>query len=260
MERETSQTDKKYYRQACEEAVSSEEVFSTFKRHPPFFRVVENVIPQIGKFYFERIKTTCPSLLNLMDTYKENDKLGYPRTHDYGFGEISATTLRYISFLADINILFGSLNGFDVVEIGGGYGGQCKILTDTYHCSSYTLIDLTPALELQQKYLSRLGLDQTNVTYLTMRQVEERGDHDYDLCISNYAFSECRKDIQALYISKIINHSRRGYMNMNFIFPFSYKKEELPLVMPGADIRLTTPNNLLVTWGTSEQLRDSLCP
>jgi len=50
--------------------------------------------------------------------------------------------------------LFGLLDDAKIVEIGGGYGGQCKIIYDCFEPISYLMIDLGELLKLQEKYLN----------------------------------------------------------------------------------------------------------
>src|SRR5438876_1073823 len=82
--------------------------------------------------------------------FRRNDNCGSPRTHDFGgdIGPMAPTTLRYIKILSDLETWFGSLGGKRVVEIGGGYGGQCAVIKTRFRVSSYTLIDLQPVLSL----------------------------------------------------------------------------------------------------------------
>ena len=67
-------------------------------------------------------------------------------------------------------------------------------------------------------------------TSLVYRAMNELSTEIYDLVISNYAFTEMRRDIQDIYLEKVIYPSLRGYITYNDINPKdfnSYKKEEL---------------------------------
>ena len=84
-----------------------------------------------------------------MDAFKSNDKYGSPFVFDYpGVENISPTTLRYIKVLSDLKKHFGPLDGMNICEIGVGYGGQCRIINSMYRPSTYTLVDIRPALRL----------------------------------------------------------------------------------------------------------------
>lgn len=86
--------------------------------------------------------------------------------------------------------------------------------------------------------------------------LENLAQNDYDLLISNYAFSELSRDIQNLYLDKIINHSKHGYITYNDISGenlASYKIDEYKNIIH-KDIKileenpLTHPLNKIVVW------------
>ena len=64
----------------------------------------------------------------------KNDKLGNPIKYklDDNICECSPNSMKYIFFgLLNIkHILENKLENFDIIEIGGGYGGQCIILLE----------------------------------------------------------------------------------------------------------------------------------
>lgn len=102
-----------------------------------------------------------------------------------------------------------------IVEIGGGYGGLCKIISDFCKIESYTLVDLEPALQLSKRFLDDSSIN--NVKYLNAQDIDRSKDYDlYDLVISNYAFSEISRNIQDLYMDKFLRKSSRGYLLCNF--------------------------------------------
>ena len=77
------------------------------------------------KFRNYLIKTFC----NL------NDKYGSPKLYDYGFGLVSPSSLRYILHAHLILSHIKSIqdkDSIDIVEIGGGYGGQYIILQSLF--------------------------------------------------------------------------------------------------------------------------------
>ncbi len=123
------------------------------------------------------------------------------------------------------------MNNFDIIEIGAGYGGQCKIISDVFCSASYTIIDLDTVLPLAKKYLAKLNIE--NVIYMTPQQINK--DKEFDLVISNYAFSECARHTQDEYIEKILSKSTRGYLTCNYDGTSSlkvpYNKEELHRIL-----------------------------
>jgi hypothetical protein len=129
--------------------------------------------------------------------------------------------------LADLRRTFGDLNGLRVIEIGGGYGGQCKILCDQFHFAKYTIVDLPACVELTSKFLDRSGVQ--GVACLTMDQLPD--DAEYDLVISNCGFSAFNQRCQTLFFDKILAKSHRGFLICD-VFPkhfgvTPYSKEEL---------------------------------
>jgi hypothetical protein len=59
--------------------------------------------------------------------------------------------------------------------------------------------------------------------------------NSYDLVISNYALTEIRKEIQEVYLEKVVLPAQRGYITYNEINPedfHSYTKEEFIALIP----------------------------
>jgi hypothetical protein len=149
-----------------------------------------------------------------------------------------------------------------IVEIGGGYGGQCKIITDIFKPRSYTLVDLAEVLPLTQKYLKRLHVK--NVRYRTPPQLDSR--QKYDLVISNYAFSECAKNIQDDYIKKLLNRARRGYITYNdesarAPFPLYNQREMIKILARRHPLHVlaerppTGSHTFLLVWDETQKMR-----
>lgn len=150
----TSLTDHVDYTSFCALAAAEPEVFATFKREPVYREVLEHVTCEQGAAYLERVLEQSPAFVPLFDRFRENDRLGSPRTCAYGdYGRFSPTTLRYTKVLSDLLLLFGPLDGLRIVEIGCGYGGQC-----------YAFSELTR--DVQDRYLERV-LRRTPRGYVT---------------------------------------------------------------------------------------------
>lgn len=246
------------YPHFCLQAATNAEVFLNFKRSPLYQPILEHVGYNQGLEYLQIIEKKYAYILNHIDVCRENDIFGNPIIFDYGsiIGEISPTTLRYMKVSGDLIALFGNLKNKKIVEIGGGYGGQCKVLSGLCEFSSYTIIDLPEASLLSARYLSSLGIDwvstESNTTFTS--------SNSYDLVVSNYAFSECSIDEQINYIEKILNKSSCGYMSCNFISnhfginSLSLEKLLELIKIPGREIRvvpedpLTSSDNLIVIW------------
>ena len=211
----TSISDNGVYPNFCKIAVSDEMTFKYFRSNDNYTSILEHVKFEEGKVYLDIVSNTNPELLENIEKYKTSENVGNPKTFLYdSIGRVSPTTLRYIKVLSDLKQNFGDLTGMDIVEIGCGYGGQSKIITDTFSVKSYTLIDLPETLELAKKFLTRVGVNIESFTFKTMDQLEDR---KYDLAISNYALTECKKDIQTEYLNKVVLNSKKGYITANFV-------------------------------------------
>ena len=198
------------YLNVCNYAANSDEFFKQFKSHPAYRHVLEHVSFEEGQQYLKEIDI---DYLDKLDEVKENDSLGSPVIYEYpSVGEISPTTIRYIKNTSDIINKFGT--SFDsIVEIGGGYGGLCKVLSSFIKFEQYLLLDLEECNLLSRKYLSHF-----NLPTLSYRSEEiDEIDENFDLLISNYAFSECHKEVQQDYIERFIKKSNNFYiMHNNF--------------------------------------------
>jgi hypothetical protein len=194
-----------HYQNMCLATASAEKLFAEFRNEKTFRDMYEHVTYEEGLIYIEEIKKIYPAILNVHMLFV-NDRVGSPIKYYYdeiGF-EVAPTTLRYIKVLTDLIKLYGSLSDLDIVEIGAGYGGQCRIIHEMFNPNSYTIIDVPEAIKLTERYLKEFAV-----------YPKAQFDH-YDLFISNYAFTEISRKYQDLYIEKFINKSDRGYVTCNF--------------------------------------------
>ena len=227
----TSISDLDYFLNSVRAALDDGDKFRMFKRLPGI-ETIEGVPPTQGAEYRDIVLHQTPDLLVYLDKFKENDKYGDPKTSEYQEGMMSPTTWRYIKVLSDLQVLFGDLADWDIVEIGAGYGGQCKIINDVYDIGSYTIYDLGPVSELIRKYLVETGTEALcEISTPDFRRMDRADARTYDLAISNWAWSECTKQMQDLYIEHILRRSKRGYVTFNQISHLcgveSYRKHEL---------------------------------
>lgn len=250
----TSLSDNQAYPQVCIQATNDYRWFNNFRRSPIYNEILEHVSEKQGREYLQIIATDS-GLLAAMDNFKLNDEYGNPRIYEYpDVGKISPATLRYVKVLKDIKTHFQSADNLDICEIGVGYGGLCRIINAYYTPATYCLVDIQPALALTQRFLDNYII-QSALTYKTMNELVQR---DYDLVLSNYAFTELPRAIQHVYLNKVILKSKRGYITYNEITPKefnSYKSSELTEIIPGSRILkeepLTHPNNCIIVWGTN---------
>ncbi len=248
------------YPETCQEAVRDAEAFRNFRNHAGCRAVVDTLGFEQGVEYLNWCVRHVPDSLSLdlIGKYHLNDTVGNPVTFNYGvYGNFCPTTLRYIKVGAEIRNIFGDLSQKNIVEIGGGYGGQCKILSDMGGFASYTIIDLPEVNALIKKYLTLLGVE--NVFFIDCDKVP--AGMKFDLVISNYAFTELDRDQQLHYFDAVIDSTPRGYMTLNDISHLfnirslslkellqSFKQERNTSLLP--EEPNTFFNNALLIWSS----------
>jgi putative sugar O-methyltransferase len=228
----TSISDYKEYKDVCSSSANNDELFANFRRHPHYIPILEHTSYDLGKGYIEWLLKKDFNLSQI-EKIKLNDLQGGAILEQYGepFGLICPSTLRYTKVMHELELMFESLDGKNIIEIGVGYGGQCKVINDIFKPASYTLVDLPEALALSKRYLRDSNF--TNINYLTQDQLPT--DKEYDLVISNYAFSECERLIQMGYVNDVLKKSESGYITFNTISHLfnidSLSKEEFKTLM-----------------------------
>lgn len=198
--------DFKHYQNMCLATVASDKLFAKFRRITTFREMYEHVTYLQSLEYIKETERLYPKIFDSIDRLICNDRVGGPYLFYYEqFGyKIAPTTFRYIKVLAELINLFGSLDGFDIVEIGAGYGGQCRMIHEMFKPKSYTIIDIPENAPLIERYLRQFA-------------IYPKAQFDrYDLFISNYAFTEVPRVSQEVYREKFINKSDRGYITCNF--------------------------------------------
>ena len=246
----TSITDVVEYTELCALAVKENSVFDKFRSCKEYREVLDHVSFKQGHGYLNQIRVTGNSYSKFLDVAK--NQIGSPFTYWYrGVGRISPTNLRYAKVSQDLENLFGTLDHFNIKEIGVGFGGQCSQILKLWKVEEYAIFDLDPVLELTKKFLDRQSL----LPKVTLG-IFDKETQEYDLVISNYAFSEIRRSVQEQYFTNVIAKAKRGYITFNEITPPEWKSFtslELSKMIPGAEILqeipLTHPGNSILVWG-----------
>ena len=262
----TSVTDSIPYEQTLKSILNNDHLFDTFRIEPIVKSTYEHEF-LIGqkKSFFDLFCSNQKILENLNELLK-NDMVGLGLTEkvplntkkniQHCINTTAGTTLRYIAIAHLMEQYFGTLEGFQIAEIGVGYGGQGRIIDVLHKIQSYRFVDLPLALELVQNYLSHFKI-RMQINCRTMEQLTN--NDKYDLLISNYAFSELSRPIQQIYIDKILCKSKRGFMLINnmtepfAIDQFSYA--EIMSTLPAPGKMLADPvspgmdTNRLIVWG-----------
>ena len=202
------------YTEFCQSAANNEELFRRFRSEEPCKTIVENVNFIQGSDILHVIQEKYPHLFVYFDKICLDDRFGNPLTYNFpGVGAICPATLRYVKIAGDLSQEFGNLSAYHILEIGGGYGGQCKILHDIFGFTSYTLVDLPGCTSLIMKYLCHYQIP--GVSCIPSTKIMNA--KNYDLVISNYAFSEIDREEQRDYLEKMIKSVPRGYITYNIL-------------------------------------------
>lgn len=248
----SSLSDNGEYPAFCAEAAADPRVFATFRRAPGYSEILEHVPSRLGKRYLDVIRQDPASVASAMSMCA-SDTVGDPITFHYaGFGDASPTTLRYLKVAEDLKRHFGSEDWSRILEIGVGYGGQCRVLCGLFPVTEYVLVDLPPVLALTKRFLSASRVD-TPTAYISADSTQPAQS---DLVISNYAYSELRREVQEEYFQHFVEGTPRGYMTFNRIAPRSFHSlsaEELAERVGGtvlAESPRSYPGNRVVMWGT----------
>jgi putative sugar O-methyltransferase len=239
------------YKRFCKLAATDEKVFKTFKSHPDYVQMLEHVSEEQGFEYLRIIKDQNPQLLDHIHKFRENDRLGAPNAYEYrDAGVISPTTLRYVKTLSDMIEMYDTLEGEDIIEVGGGYGGQCKIISDVFAFKSYTIVDLPEVVGIINRYLK-----ENNVPNAKAITLEELSGDKWGLFISNYAFTELPSELQLTYIERVTRKCAHAYITCNFCGnpaeATSLPKEALLKEFKCIEldeVPKTHPNNCLLVW------------
>jgi len=255
-----SESENGHYASAVMHALKSQKSFDNFKRSYSYREILEHVSEDQGRAYLEILESRDDSILSLgLSTVLKSDDVGNPIKYHYGKYEIpfSPTTLRYLKVASDLKILFGSSLG-QVAEIGCGYGGQTLVNDQLLDVQSARLFDLPFVNKLIDRYLNAHLFK--GAYFTTVINKEE--PRNYDLVISNYAFSELPKMLQLSYIRKVLIKAKKGYLTMNSGLGNTRSSGKLDIIelrklLPEFSIIKETPltadQNYIIVWGHTQE-------
>jgi len=241
------------YPSLCGLAVKNSGIFEKFRSSRVMIEALDHVSIEQGKGYISEILKYTSWQDEFTRILVAIDRVGKPRKYSFRpYGTFSPTLLRYLKVYTDLQKYFGSLQNFNVVEIGIGFAGQASVIGLLDKPLSYTLYDLPPVLELAQKFTKELSVP-GNFTFIDGRNPKPSKP---DLLISNYAFSELNRNVQDQYLKNVVLSSPRGYMTWNslaFEHLGGYSLAELIRTIPNSQIFPEIPNtsesNVIIVWG-----------
>lgn len=209
----TSLSDIDSYRQVCAAAASDDAVFVVFRSLLAYQQILEHVSEELGAAYLEAIRTTHEKwLMANRITIGLNDAYGSPQRFEYpDIGRVSPTTLRYAYVAVELDKRFAIPPAAHVVEVGGGYGGQARLL-DGLFGTRHTIIDLPEPCRLAERYLNMYAI--TDVEFIDALDPSPRARGGF-LFLSNYALTECAPLIVRSYVERFALHCQHGYITGN---------------------------------------------
>jgi putative sugar O-methyltransferase len=253
-----------YYTAEIRKILLSQRKFQNFKRNRIYNIILEHVSKEQGTKYLEVLRHRNDEILSdSLNSFLSLDHIGNPRKYNYEEGLISPTSLRYVKVASDLRRLFGP-NLESVAEIGCGYGGQTLASMMLNQYVNFTLFDLNDVNKLISRYLNNFILDGS---FKTTTLNEFDANKNFDLVISNYAFSELPQQLQKKYIEKVLLKSKMGYLTMNTGYyeeDFGNKislqefKKYIPDIEIYAEEPKTGPNNYIIVWGNTGKLENEL--
>jgi len=220
------------YNNFCQECISDENKFSNFKNNPLYTGILEHASYEVGKVYIEYIEKMVDytnEIKPFLNEWKENDIYGNTTKFFYDkYDYISPTTVSYIYNYFKMKQRIPDIDTFkNIVEIGGGYGGQCKIISNKVKFDSYTIFDIKGPSMLQSKYLDLLNVKNTECLYPSI--FDNFGNKDIDLIISTFAWSELSKEVQLFYFDNYIKKAKHGYFRCNLCYSGLQREEIIDL-------------------------------
>lgn len=225
--RRSSITDNGWWSEFCARNAADDRRYARFRRMARHRLIVEATPPAEGRQHLERVLRQTPHYRALFDRFLTLDRIGAPIMTEFAPDVwFAPNTVRYMRYLSDCETRFGSLDGATIVEIGIGFGGQCKIFFDRFRVGKYILIDLPGPIALARRVLTEALGAQTVAERLLFLEAGKAGapaglpEGRFDLAISTLAFSECHRSIQQGYIDNVLSRARCGYIHRNEISGF----------------------------------------
>jgi putative sugar O-methyltransferase len=202
------------YLQKCLESSQLIHRFLTFRSDSDFCRIISPGKKEDGDKILERISISKYKIIDYLDSFRINDKIGSPMVYKYeNYGNFSPNTLRYVNTLYELLEKFGEMKNWNILEFGGGYGGLCHILSYLIKWKKYTFVEIKEPLELAKKCFLNIPVNNINCisadSFNSIDKLEQ-----IDLFISEFGFCELNENgiDQNMFMLK---NSKNAYLSMN---------------------------------------------
>lgn len=200
------------YNDALKRGVTDDATFKRFRRETGVREIIEGLPDVVGHGYHAKLISQVGDefIRTNWNRIVRNDAVGDPMLVELPpHGKAASTTMRYAWNVVDMDKHGVKLEDVDIVEVGGGYGGLCRMIHEFHKPRSYTIVDLPEALALAKRYLAEFNIKPTLVSCYEYMQ------RPIDTFISNYALTELTKDVQGGYVNKLMTHAVCGYVTYN---------------------------------------------
>ena len=204
------------YMNQCDAFVQSDEKFNNFKRDTHYQKILEGGDHIVGTHAIDWLKNTggYQYLLDNLKVIKENDIYGNPILSSYeDIKNISSGTLKYVACSLEIIRLLNQTKPKKILEVGGGYGGLCKTISNLIDFDEYIIADLPPVIDLAKKYLSKF--DKLNGKLKFISSEDDMVVEGIDLFIADASLAELGKKAQEKYYNNFIKNSKFGFISWN---------------------------------------------
>jgi putative sugar O-methyltransferase len=195
-----------------------EVAFSSFRR-TGLGKILEGGSYEVGEIALKIMTRVgnLPKLKNYIDNARKNDSVGTPFIHQFGdLPPCSSSTLQYLGDSFEITNLIGATECKKITEIGGGFGGLCRIFDDFIKFDKYTLIDQPEALMLAKKYLGEFPEIMPRLQFISCFDTQQiLLLPKQDLIIACSSLAELSSDIQDFYSDSLILNSYFTYVVYN---------------------------------------------
>ena len=226
MEKYNCDIDNNYPYKIFVDYLKSADVYN-FKKSDKFNFIVEHIDDNqiiYGKDMYNTIKQlNMISLETINNLIKKNDMYGNPVKFFINdeIDSCSPNSIKYIYFgLLNIrHILKNNLTNFNIIEIGGGYGGQCIILLEllklfNIQINKYILIDLDEVVTFQKKYINLHNLEDY-CEFLSFEDYKEYTFKNNNYLFSSYSLAVLMPNIKNNYYNNLFKYVSNGLIIWN---------------------------------------------
>ena len=201
----------------------------SFKQHPSYLEILENVGKEYGIQYLYLIEQEYPIVtfdilrkyVNINDKYGNANKMIFT-TRDHRLLYCSPSSLRYVYHALILLTKFQASGCQHIVELGCGYGGLClavQILAPLFTdlcLGTYVMIDLPEACAVTRAYL-QVHQPHISTEIKIIDDVKNMDDGSYFL-VSNYCFSALSSEWQTKYRVDLVDHCSHGWITWQTCF------------------------------------------